>query len=343
MKTFPKFSINRPYCGILSIILNINLSSHMLVPAFAVLAGLVLLIWSANRFVDGASATAYHLGMSPMLIGLTVIAFGTSAPEILVSATAAYNESPGLAIGNGLGSNIANIALVLGGTAVFASVPIRAALVRHELPVLTLVTIGTGFLLWDQHIGLVDGLLMLGGLGICLSLFKRFQEQDKNPITQDIPDMALVPGMLWLIIGLIALGFGSRILVWGATDIAVQLGVSDLVIGLTIVAIGTSLPELAASIVSARKGKHAMAIGNIIGSNIFNLLAVMALPGLIYPATISAGALWRDYGLMLGLTLLLFAIGFKARNGGSIQRWMGIGLLCIYILYLYVLYISAQA
>jgi cation:H+ antiporter len=342
-KTFSKFSINRPHCGILGVILNINLIAYMLVPAIAVFAGLALLIWSADRFVDGASATAYHLGMSPMLIGLTVIAFGTSAPEILVSAMAALNETPGLAIGNALGSNIANIALVLGATAVFAPVPIRASLVRHELPVLTLATIGTGFLLWDQYIGLVDGLLMLGGLGICLSLFKRFQEQDKNHATQNIPEMRLGHGILWLVIGLIALGVGSRILVWGATDIAIQLGVSDLVIGLTIVAIGTSLPELAASIVSARKGQHAMAIGNIIGSNIFNLLAVMALPGLLYPASISASALWRDYGLMLGLTLLLLAIGYQARQGGSIKRWVGIGLLCIYIVYLYVLYVSAQA
>ncbi|HCH25532.1 MAG TPA: calcium/sodium antiporter [Oceanospirillaceae bacterium] len=315
----------------------------MLVAALAVLLGLGLLIWSADRFVDGAAATASHLGMSPMLIGLTVIAFGTSAPEILVSATAAWNQVPGLAVGNAIGSNIANIALVLGATALIAPLPIRGSLVRAELPILTVATIGAGVLLLDQYLGLMDGVLLLAGLALSLYLFKRYQEQHTTPSKEDIPDMTLGRGIFWLVLGLLVLGAGSRILVWGATDIAIKLGVSDLIIGLTVVAIGTSLPELAATIASARKGQHAMAIGNIIGSNMFNLLAVMALPGLIYPAEIAAGALWRDYSLMLTLTLILFGMGFRARRGGEINRTMGFMLLLIYTLYMIVLYVSAQS
>lgn len=314
----------------------------MLLAAAAVLVGLGLLIWSADRFVDGAAATAHHLGMSPMLIGLTVIAFGTSAPEILVSAIAAWNQAPGLAIGNAIGSNIANIALVLGATALIAPLPIRGSLVRTELPILAVATVGAGILLLDQHLGRIDGALLLIGLVVCLYLFKRYQDQHKNRPAQDIPDMPLKQGVLWLVLGLVILAAGSRILVWGATDIAKALGVSDLVIGLTIVAIGTSLPELAASIASARKGQHAMAIGNIIGSNIFNLLAVMALPGLIYPTAIELTAIWRDFGLMLALTFMLFGMGYMARKGGDINRSMGFLLLLVYGMYMLVLYNSAQ-
>ena len=314
----------------------------MLLSAFAVLAGLILLVWSADRFVDGASATAHHLGMSPMLIGLTIIAFGTSAPEILVSAIASFNQAPGLAIGNALGSNIANIALVLGATALIAPLPIRGSLVRTELPILTAAALGTGLLLLDRHLGVMDGVILLCGLVVSLFLFKRYQSQHKNRPTQDIPAMTLAKSIGWLVIGLIIMASGSHILVWGATDIATSLGVSDLIIGLTIVAFGTSLPELAASIASARKGHHAMAIGNVIGSNIFNLLAVMALPGLIWPANITDDALWRDYGLMLALTLILFGIGFKARRGGTINRLVGFVLLGIYIAYMLIIYYNTQ-
>ncbi|MDP6165169.1 MAG: calcium/sodium antiporter [Gammaproteobacteria bacterium] len=313
----------------------------MLVAIIAVLSGLGLLIWSADRFVDGAAATAHHLGMSPMLIGLTIIAFGTSAPEILVSAIAAWNQAPGLAIGNALGSNIANIALVLGAAALVAPLAIGGSLVRAEIPILMVATIGAGLLLLDQHLGQIDGLILLAGLVVCLYLFKRYQKQHSPP-PQDLPQMSLKKGVWWLVIGLLVLAAASRALVWGATDIAIALGVSNLVIGLTIVAIGTSLPELAATIASARKGQHDMAIGNIIGSNIFNLLAVMALPGLIFPSDIAAGVLWRDYALMLALTLLLFGMGFRARRGGEINRTIGLVLLLIYTLYMLVLYFSSQ-
>ena len=313
----------------------------MLIAIAAVLVGLGLLIWSADRFVDGASATASHLGMSPMLIGLTIVAFGTSAPEMLVSTMAALDHAPGLAIGNAIGSNIANIALVLGATALVSPMPIKGNLVRLELPILTLATLGAGILLLDYYLDIIDSALLLLGLVVCLYLFKRYQQDNVEDKIQPLANMSLKLGIIWLIVGLVLLALGSRILVGGAIYIATDLGVSKMIIGLTIIAIGTSLPELAASIMSARKGQHGIALGNIIGSNIFNLLGVMAIPALINPVVIEADALWRDYGLMLLLTLFILALGFKARRGGTISRLMGSLLLLIYVMYMLLLYTNA--
>jgi cation:H+ antiporter len=314
----------------------------MLIAIAAIIIGLGLLIWSADRFVDGAAATAAHLGMSPMLIGLTIVAFGTSAPEMLVSTMAALDDAPGLAIGNALGSNIANIALVLGATALVAPLPIRGNLVRIELPILTIATLGAGIILLDYYLDRVDGTLLLLGLVLCLYLFKRYQQDHPDDKVEALPDLSLKASIIWLLVGLFILALGSRILVGGAVYIASALGVSDLIIGLTIVAIGTSLPELAASIMSARKGQHGIALGNIIGSNIFNLLGVMAIPALISPVLIAPEALWRDYGLMLMLTLFILGLGFKARRGGTITRPMGGLLLLVYVLYMILLYTSAS-
>ena len=313
----------------------------MLIAIAAVLVGLGLLIWSADRFVDGASATASHLGMSPMLIGLTIVAFGTSAPEMLVSTMAALDHAPGLAIGNAIGSNIANIALVLGATALVSPMPIKGNLVRLELPILTLATLCAGILLLDYYLDIIDSTLLLLGLVVCLYLFKRYQQDHVEDKIQPLANMSLKLGIIWLIVGLVLLALGSRILVGGAIFIATDLGVSKMIIGLTIIAIGTSLPELAASIMSARKGQHGIALGNILGSNIFNLLGVMAIPALINPVVIEADALWRDYGLMLLLTLFMLALGFKARRGGTISRLMGSLLLLIYVMYMLLLYTNA--
>lgn len=313
----------------------------MIIAIAAVLVGLGLLIWSADRFVDGACATAGHLGMSPMLIGLTIVAFGTSAPEMLVSTMAALDNAPGIAIGNAIGSNIANIALVLGATALVSPLPIKGSLVRIELPILTLATLGAGILLMDYYLDIIDSSLLLLGLLVCLYLFKRYQQNHTEDQIDACAQMSLTVGIVWLIVGLVLLALGSRILVFGAVYIATSLGVSEMIIGLTIIAIGTSLPELSASIMSARKGQHGLAIGNIIGSNIFNLLGVMAIPALITPVVIEADALWRDYGLMLFLTLLLLALGLKARQGGSISKLMGSILLLIYVMYMLLLYTNA--
>ena len=314
----------------------------MLIAIAAVLIGLILLIWSADRFVDGASATAGHLGMSPMLIGLTIVAFGTSAPEMLVSTMAALDHAPGLAIGNAIGSNIANIALVLGATALVSPLPIKGNLVRVELPILTLATIGAGIVLMDYYLDVIDSGMLLLGLIVCLYLFKRYQPEGSQDPKEPLAKMSLKVGIVWLLVGLALLALGSRILVGGAVYIATSLGVSEMIIGLTIIAIGTSLPELAASIMSARKGQHGIALGNVIGSNIFNLLGVMAIPALISPVVIEADALWRDYGLMLVLTLFMLALGFNARRGGHISRPMGGLLLLIYVMYMFLLYTNAR-
>lgn len=312
-----------------------------LLPAVAIVIGFFILVWSADRFVMGAAGTARNLGMSPMLIGLTVVSMGTSAPEMLVSGIAAYTGAGGLAIGNALGSNIANIGLVLGATALIAPLPVKSGLMRKELPLLMAVTLGAGIVLMDLYLGLIDALLLLAGLAIALYLFSRFQRYaDATEVAheeEELPDIALKPALFWLVLGLVLLGGSSRLLVWGATEIATLLGVSDLIIGLTIVAIGTSLPELAASIASALKKHHDIAIGNIVGSNIFNLLAVMPLPGLIRPVNIEPLALSRDYTTMLGFTLMLFLFSYIVGKG-RICRKEGIILLLGYTAYLGLLY-----
>jgi cation:H+ antiporter len=254
---------------------------------------------------------------------------------------AALDNAPGLAIGNAIGSNIANIALVLGATALVSPLPIRGNLVRVELPILTIATIGAGIILLDYYLDIIDSVILLFGLVVCLYLFKRYQQEHPEDQVEPLANMSLKIGIMWLVIGLIVLALGSRILVGGAIYIATNLGVSEMIIGLTIIAIGTSLPELAASVMSARKGQHGIALGNIIGSNIFNLLGVMAIPALISPVVIEADSLWRDYGLMLALTLFIFAIGFKARDGGTISRFAGSLLLLVYVMYMLLLYTNA--
>ena len=282
----------------------------MLLPIISIIAGLVILVWSADRFVMGAAATAKNLGMSPMLIGLTIVAFGTSAPEMLVSLTAALEGVGNLAIGNAVGSNIANIALVLGITALIAPLPVKSAVLRKEIPLLLGITLIAGYVLHDFSLDLTDGIILFTSLIICLVIFAKYQHSGSPDDhiadeAEEIPDMSTATAVFWLIAGLSLLIASSKMLVWGATEVALLLGVSDLVIGLTIVAIGTSLPELAASITSALKNHHDIALGNVVGSNIFNLAAVMALPGFVETLSIEAVAFNRDYLVMLGLTLLL--------------------------------------
>ncbi|MEH6470870.1 MAG: calcium/sodium antiporter [Halopseudomonas sp.] len=314
---------------------------EMLLAVVAILVGFVILIWSADRFVTGAAATAKNLGMSPMLIGLTVVSLGTSAPEMLVSGIASYTDAGGLAIGNILGSNIANIGLVLGATALIAPLPVKTGLMRKELPLLLAVTVGAGLALLDGELDRVDGTLLAIGLVITLILFARFQRyadpEEVKHEEEELPEMPQGRAILWLLIGLVLLAASSRLLVWGATDIATALGVSDLIIGLTIVAIGTSLPELAASITSAIKGHHDIAIGNVVGSNIFNLLAVMAIPGLIHPISFDSEVLWRDYGVMMLFTLALLAFAYVMERG-KVNRLEGCLLLTGYSGYLGLLY-----
>ncbi len=316
----------------------------MIVDIIAVIAGLVLLVWSADKFVEGAANVAKYLGMSPLLIGMLIVGFGTSAPEMVVSALAAVQGNPGLALGNAFGSNIANIALILGATALISPILVKSSLLKKELPVLLIITAVTIFLVSDLDISRVDSFILLGMFfvlmiwSIILSKKQKIAQDNysKEVIEEEetIPALSKGKSWFWLLVGLVVLTASSRLLVYGAVNIASSFGVSEMIIGLTIVAVGTSLPELASSIAAARKGEHDIALGNIIGSNIFNTLAVIGIAGSIHPFTVDENVMSRDILLMGALTVLLFFFGisFKGRPP-RINRWAGIMLLTIYILY----------
>ena len=313
----------------------------------ALLAGFTFLVWGAERFVMGAASTARLLGVSPLLIGLTIVGFGTSAPEILVSIMASLNDNPGLAVGNAIGSNITNIALILGVTAILVPLSVHSGTVHRELPILLGITLIAWLLLNDGQLDVTDGLILLGGLVFMLAWVIRvgMNSREKDPMADEyaaeIPtDMSLGRSLFWLLFGIVVLVTSSRLLVWGAVGIAEAYGVSDLVIGLTIVALGTSLPELAASIASALKNEPDIAIGNVIGSNIFNLLAVLGIPGLLSPSAVDAEVLSRDVPIMIGLTVALLLMAWGFRGEGRINRLEGAILLACYIGYQSLLYFT---
>ncbi|RDH86733.1 MAG: calcium/sodium antiporter [endosymbiont of Escarpia spicata] len=313
----------------------------MLIDSLAILVGLAILVWGADRFVIGAAALASNLGVSAMLIGLTIVGFGTSAPEILVSVVSSLDGNPGLAIGNALGSNIANIGLILGTTALIVPLTVHSSILKREYPLLLGVTGLSLLLMLDGELNQLDGailiVVLIAVLGWMIRIAKTGSPTDPiaDEFDAEIPhDMPTRRAIFWLILGLICLLVSSRMLVWGAVNIATTFGISDLVIGLTIVALGTSLPELAASIASALKGEEDLAIGNIIGSNLYNLLAVLSLPGLIAPGAFSEAALYRDQPMMIGLTLALFAMGYGfGKLKGQINRIEGFLLLLAFIGY----------
>ena len=308
----------------------------------AVVLGFALLVWSADRFVDGAASTAKHLGMPSLLIGILIVGFGTSAPEMVVSAIAAYVGNPALALGNAIGSNIVNIALILGVTAIVSPIMVNSKIVKKEIPLLLLIVLFTGYLLLDNSLTLFEGVILLAGFFalVLWSVFAAFRSrgdsfEDQMDIELNEDIMSLKVGIMWLVFGLILLIASSRLLVWGAVGVANSFGVSDLIIGLTIVALGTSLPELAASVMAARKGEHDIAIGNVVGSNMFNLLAVIGIAVIIAPMnSIPLEVLQRDWTIMLLLTIALFvmAYGFKGRNG-RINRVEGTILILCYAAY----------
>jgi cation:H+ antiporter len=311
----------------------------MALPLLMIVLGLIILVWSADIFVEGAAAIASQLGMSPLLIGMVVVGFGTSAPELSVSALSALQGNPGIALGNAYGSNITNIALILGVTALISPIAVHSQVVKKELPILFGVTLLAIAQLYDGDLSRMDAIVELV-VFIAVMGWMTYQGMKNNStdeLEQDMEAeleehaMSLYQASIWLIAGLIFLVISSRMLVWGAVSIAQDLGVSDLVIGLTIVAIGTSLPELASSIAAARKGEHDLAVGNIIGSNLFNTLAVVGLAGVIQPMAIPAEIISRDWPLMALLTLALFAMGY-ARNceNGIINRLEGSILVAVY-------------
>lgn len=313
----------------------------MLTAIAAVVFGLALLVWSADRFVDGAAATARHLGMPTLLIGMVVIGFGTSAPEMVVSALASLQGNPGIALGNAYGSNIANIALILGFTALLSPIVVRSRILRRELPVLTAVTLLAAAQLWDGHLSRLDAFVLLGVFAALMgwTIVQGMRERSDRlgvEVEQEFAadTMSLQRAIIWLVVGLVLLIVSSRILVWGAVSIAQALGVSDLVIGLTVVAIGTSLPELASALIAVRKGEHDLALGNIVGSNLFNTLAVVGIAGTIHPFAVPPEVLTRDMAVMGALTLSLFVIGYGFRGRqGRINRVEGAMLLTVFLGY----------
>lgn len=309
-------------------------------PAIALFVGLLLLVWSADRFVEGAAATAHHAGMPTLLIGMVVIGFGTSAPEMVVSAISAAQGNPGLALGNAFGSNISNIALILGLTALVSPIAVKSGILRKELPVLLVVTIIASGLLFDLYLSRVDAWILLALFGVImgwwiwLGLRERHDSLEADlDVKLEIDPMPLRPAVIWLIVGMVLLVASSRILVWGAVEIARGFGVSDLIIGLTVVAIGTSLPELASAIAATRKGEHDLALGNVIGSNLFNTLAVVGIAGTIQPLEVGSEVLYRDCLLMGLLTFGLFFVGLGVAGQRHINRIEGFFLVSVYLGY----------
>ncbi len=303
----------------------------------AVIFGLILLVWSADRFVEGAAATARHFGMPALLIGMVIVGFGTSAPEMVVSALASSQGNPGIALGNAYGSNITNIALILGITALISPIAVHSQVLRRELPILTIVTFAAAWQLWDGQLSRADAVVLLLVFAALMvwTIWQGMQKKtDKfgtemaNELEQH--QMPIKRAVFWLIVGLLLLILSSRVLVWGAVEIAHALGVSDLIIGLTIVAVGTSLPELASSVIAARKGEHDIALGNILGSNLFNTLAVVGIAGMIAPMAVSPELLYRDVMVMIVLTISLFLFGYGFRGQGRINRVEGGILLAAY-------------
>lgn len=324
----------------------------MLLASAAILLGFALLIWSSDKFVDGASAIATHSGMSPLIIGLTIVGFGTSAPEMLVSGFAAWDGNPGLGIGNAIGSNITNIALILGCTAVFIPLAVQSRILKREIPLLLALMLVAWGIIYGGYLGPIQGIVLLALLFGVMG-WMIYEAKSGGPIdpmaaefAEELKDnlMPLKQAIIAFVLGLVVLLASAKILVWGAVYVATAFGVSDLIIGLTIVALGTSLPELAASIASARKGEPDIAIGNIIGSNMFNILGVMALPGLISPSTIPADALSRDYPIMVILTIALFAAAWHFKpEKYRIGRIEGSALLLAFVAYQWLLFSSVTS
>ncbi|HBV77221.1 MULTISPECIES: calcium/sodium antiporter [Vibrio] len=321
----------------------------MLLAVVLLVIGLALLVWSADKLVYGSAAVAKNMGISPLVIGMTILAMGSSAPEMMVSATAALEGKTDTAIGNVLGSNIANIALILGITAMVKPLSISSSILRRELPLMIIVTVIAGALLWDNYLGFNEGLLLIALFVAFIFVMLRISKQEKNNqdvlIEQqesEIPDgVSNKKAIFWVIVGLILLPVAADLLVDNAVIIAKYFGMSDLVIGLTIIAIGTSLPELAASLAGVLKGEDDMAVGNIIGSNIFNILAVMGIPALLHPSLLSEDAMNRDFWVMLGISLLLviMALG-KSR---IINRIEGGALFLCFLSYIGYLFYNISA
>lgn len=317
----------------------------MILEACYFLVWLAVLSWAADRFVFGASALAKNIGVSPMIIGLTIVAMGSSAPEIMVAATASINGNTDTAVGNALGSNITNIALVLGLTAMLKPLSIASSTLKKEMPILLAVSFLAVYFLSDVNLANIEGIILIilffaviGGL-----TWMSFNMEKSDPLQQETEDeipsgVPTSKAVIWLTVGMILLPLSAHFMVGSAEIIARHFGLSELVIGLTIIAIGTSLPELAACVAGVLKNEDDLVLGNIIGSNIFNLLAVLAMPGLIAPGEIDINAASRDSYVMAGLTVLLLVFSFNLRGTRRINRVEGLCLVGCFVGYQYLLF-----
>lgn len=319
----------------------------MLISTLYLVAGLALLIYAADKFVLGAASTAKHMGVSTMLVGLIIVGFGTSAPEMVVSAIASFKGNSGLALGNAVGSNITNIALVLGVGLLIVPMSIKSQTIKREMPILLLVTLMVLFLLLDMELSFADGVILITSMFVVTGFLLMIgMKTNKDEFSDEFEaeydlDISLKKAIIFLIFGIITLPIASQAMVVGATDIALHFGVSDMVIGLTIVALGTSLPELAATVASAMKKEHDLAIGNIVGSNMFNLLGVIGISGLIREYQFTAHFIKYDYFYMLMLTVFLFlASVYFVLKDRFISRIIGLVLVLMYISYMIWLYFS---
>ena len=314
----------------------------MLLASLAILVGLPVLLWSAGKFVGGAASVANHFGVSPLLIGMLIIGFGTSAPEIIVSIFAAIQGNSGIALGNAYGSNIANILLILGLTAIISPIAVKSEIIKKELPVLLGITFFAAWQVWDLNISKDDAFSLLGLFVLLLSWsIYHGMKGDKDALADEYDEEinsnegTVKTHVMWLIAGLLLLVASSRMLVWGAVEVATFFGVSDTIIGLTVIAIGTSLPELASSLMAVKKGEHDLAIGNVIGSNMFNTLSVVGIAGTIQPMTVGSEFLYRDVMVMFASTIALFIFCIGIKRQGRLNRLEGGAFVLAYAAYTY--------
>jgi cation:H+ antiporter len=314
----------------------------ILLPIIALLSGFVLLIWSADEFIENGAKIANIFKISPFIIGLIIFGFGTSAPEMLVSALAAIKGNTGLSIGNAIGSNIFNIALVLGISAIISPIEVQGDILKKEWLFLMIATLCAGLLLWDHRLDFTDGVILLS---LLVLFFAYAFNQAKNKTHHEFDELEhrvnkaqVKKTWAMLVVGLVVLVSSAKLVVWGGVAVAQIFGVSDLIIGLSVVALGTSLPELAVSITSVLKKQYAMVVGNVIGSNLFNTIAVLAIPGLIHPSDVPIEVINRDYPTMLLLTVLLLVVSYKFGKKHIINRFEGFVLIGVFGLYMWQLF-----
>lgn len=319
----------------------------MLFNIFLLIAGLGALVWSADKFVYGAAAFARNLGLPPMLIGLTIVAMGSSAPEMFVAATASMDGMTDTAIGNVLGSNVANITLILGITALMGAIAVRSQTLLREIPMMLAATAIAGYFLHDGFLTRMEGVMLMGLFFILMGYLIWHGLTNKNPdpladeADQEIPTgVPTRKAVLWLVVGIVLLPLSADWMVQGAVGIAKAYHLSDLVIGLTIIAIGTSLPELAACVAGVLKKEDDLAIGNIVGSNLFNILAVLALPGLIAPGEVDASASTRDFYMVMATSSALAVFILLSGRARALKPWHGGVLLFTFIAYQLFLFLA---